>query len=178
MKSKGINKKAVKAHITHKQMVDQVLEDVDEVGCKMSHFVSKKCDMCLEYVYKRALINYEDKRYWLDSIYSLPYGHPWIEEVASGKSSISDVVKRLQGNDEYEYMLNAEKFDIMRKEVEQNEDKLLNISFSKLYDNIEVIDKRCKTDVTKDDLITVKNNDDAIMILNMINQEDDYEEEF
>ena len=178
MKSKGINKKAVKAHITHKQMVDQVLDEVDEVGCKMSHFVSKKCDMYLEYVWKRALINYEDKRYWLDSIYSLPYGHPWIEDVTTGKTSINDVVKRLKGSDDYVYNLNAEKFDIIRKEVQENEDKLLNISFSKLDDNIEVIDKRCKADVTKDDLITVKNNDDAMMILNMINQEDDFEEAF
>ena len=128
--------------------------------------------MYLEYVYKRALINYEDKRYWLDSIYSLPYGHPWIEEITSGRLSINDVIKRLQGNDEYEYKLNAEKFDMMRKEVQENEDKLLNISFSKLDDNIKVIDKRCKVDVTKDDLITLKNNDDAMMILNMINQDD------
>ena len=94
------------------------------------------------------------------------------------ETAIRDVVKRLRGNDEYEYKLNAEKFDIMKKEVEQNEDKLLNISFSKLDDNIKVIDKRCNVNVTRGDLRTVKNNDDAMMILNLLDQEDDFEEEF
>ena len=172
MKSKGINKKAVKKYLTHEQMVDQVLKDIDEVGCKMDHFVSKKCDMYLEYVWKRALINYEDKRYWLDSIYSLPYGHPWIEEIVSGKVSINDIVKKIKGNDPYEYELNAEKFDKIRKEIEQKENNVL----SNLSD-VEVIKKKCHINVTLQEIKIIKENNNAMKLLDKFN-EDHFEEEF
>ena len=175
MKSKGINKKAVKSYITHQQMVDQVLKDVDEVGCKMSHFLSKKCDMYLEYVWKRALINYEDKRYWLDSIYSLPYGHPWIEDVVSKRISINEVVKRLQGDDQYECTLSAEMFDKMRQEVINNE---TNMSFSRLDEKIKIINKICETEVNKDELTLIKDNSAVMSILNRFNDDEDFVEEF
>jgi len=158
MKSKGINKKAVKKYLTHQQMVDQVLKDVDEVGCKMDHFVSKKCDMHLEYVWKRAFINYEDKRYWLDSIYSLPYGHPWIEDIVSGKVSINDIVKRIKGNDE--------------KEIEQKgNDILFRLS------DVEVVKQKCKISVPAEEINTVKDNTNAMRLLDKFN-EDQFEEEF
>ena len=175
MKSKGINKKAVKLHISHQQMVDQVLKDVAEVGCKMDHFVSKKCDMYLEYVYKRALINYEDKRYWLDSIYSLPYGHPWIEDIISKRSTVNNVVKKLQGDDQYEYVLNAQKYDEMRQEVKSNE---ANMSFSRLDEKIEIINNVCKTEVNKDELTLIKDNPAVMSILNRFNDDEDFVEEF
>ena len=61
--------------------VDQVLKDQEAISCKMSGIQSKNFRMYTQYTYNRALVNYENKRYWLDSMYSLPFGHPWISEI-------------------------------------------------------------------------------------------------
>ena len=117
-------------------------------------------------MWKRALINYEDKRYWLDSIYSLPYGHPWIEDIVSSKTTIHEVVKRFQGEEKYEYKLNAEKFDKVRKEVQDND---ANMSFRRLNEKIEIINKLCKAEVTKDELELIKDNSAVMPMLNRLN---------
>jgi len=61
--------------------------------------------MYTQYIYKRALVNYENKRYWLDSIYSLPYGHPWITKIEDHSMKIEDVVDHLRDTDNYTYKL-------------------------------------------------------------------------
>jgi len=132
----------------------------------------RKFCLYLEYVWKRALINYEDKRYWLDSIYSLPYGHPWIEEIVSGRVSINDVVRKIKGNDQYVYELNAEKFDHIRKDIEQKGTNAL----SQLSD-VEIIRQRCKINVPEQELAIVKNNKNAMKLLDKFN-EDTCEEAF
>ena len=70
--------------------VDQVLGDQNVISCKMSNIQSKNFKMYTQYIYKKALINYESKRYWLDSIYSLPFGHPWINKIENGRMKIED----------------------------------------------------------------------------------------
>ena len=72
--------------------------------------------MYTQYIYKRALVNYENKRYWLDSIYSLPYGHPWIAKIEAGTMRIEDAVDHLRDTDNYTYTLNA--YDMTRKKEE------------------------------------------------------------
>ena len=131
--------------------------------------------MYLEYVWKGALINYEDKRDWLDSIYSLPYGHPWIEDIVSKRSTVNDVVKRLQCDDNYDYTLNAEMFDKIRKEVQDNE---TNMSFTRLDEKVEIINKICKTKVDKDELKLIKDNSAVVSMLNRLNGDEDFVEEF
>ena len=73
----------------------------------MSNIQSKGFNMYTQYIYKRALVNYENKRYWLDSIYSLPYGHPWIAKIKAGAMRIEEAVDYLRGTDNYKYKLNA-----------------------------------------------------------------------
>ena len=73
----------------------------------MSNIQSKNFNTYTEYIDKRALVNYENKRYWLDSIYSLPYGHPQITKIEAGTMRIEDAVDHLKGTDNYTYKLNA-----------------------------------------------------------------------
>jgi len=91
----------------------QVLGDEKVVSCKMSNIQSKNFNMETQYIYKRALVNYENKRYWLDSIYSLPYGHPWIAKIKAGTMRNEEAVDRLRGTDNYIYKLNA--YDMTRR---------------------------------------------------------------
>ena len=95
--------------MTHQKYVDQVLGDEKVVSCKMSNIQSKNFNMYTQYIYKRALVNYENKRYWLDSIYSLPYGHPWIPKIKAGTMRIEDIVHNLRGTDNYTYKLSYDK---------------------------------------------------------------------
>ena len=90
--------------------VDQVLKDEKIFSCKMQNIQSKNFRIYTQYIWKKALMNYENKRYWLDSIYSLPFGHPWIQKIENGTMKIEDVVSQLRGEDEYTYDLNAYKF--------------------------------------------------------------------
>ena len=87
--------------MTHQKYVDQVLGDEKAVSCKMNNIQSKNFNMYTQYIYKRDLVNYENKRYWLDSIYSLPYGHPWIAKIEAGTMRIEEAVDRLRGTDNY-----------------------------------------------------------------------------
>ena len=76
MTLKGLSKNATARYMTHQKYVDQVLGDEKVVSCKIVNIQSKNFNMYTQYNIKRTLVNYENKRYWLDSIYSLPYGHP------------------------------------------------------------------------------------------------------
>ena len=107
MTLKGLSKNATAKYLTHQKYVNQVLGDEKVVSCKMSNIQSKNFNMETQYIYKRALVNYENKRYWLDSIYSLPYGHPWIAKIEAGTMRIEDAVDHLKGTDNYTYKLNA-----------------------------------------------------------------------
>ena len=105
MTLKGLSKNATARYMTHQKYVDQVLGDEKVESCKMSNIQSKNFNMYTQYIYKRALVNYENKRYWLDSIYSLPYGHPWIAKIEERSMSIEDVVDHLRDTDNYTYKL-------------------------------------------------------------------------
>ena len=54
-------------------------------------------------------------RYWLDSIYSLPYGHPWIAKIGAGTMRIEDAVEHLRDTDNYTYKLNVH--DVIRGKI-------------------------------------------------------------
>ena len=106
--------------------VDQVLKDEEAVFCKMSNIQSKNFKMFTQYIFKKTLVNYENKRYWLDSIYSLPFGHPWIAKIENGTMKIEDAVNKLTGKDNYNCKLNvynalSEKEEQKKKEDEINE---------------------------------------------------------
>ena len=124
MKEKNISKEEATKNISkmdyapkvHQKYVDQVLKDEKIVNCKMSNIQSKNFNMYTQYIYKRALINYENKRYWLDSIYSLPFGHPWIKKIENGTMKLEDAVDQLRGEDNYTYELNAYKLEVEKKE--------------------------------------------------------------
>ena len=73
----------------------------------MVNIQSKNFDTHTQYNIKRTLVNYENKRYWLDSIYSLPYGHPWIAKIEDHSMRIEDAVDHLRDTDNYKYKLNA-----------------------------------------------------------------------
>ena len=82
----------------------------------MTNIQSKNFNMYTQYIYKRALVNYENKRYWLNSIYSLPYGPPWIAKIEAGTMRIEDAVGHLRDTDNYTYKLNVH--DATRKGME------------------------------------------------------------
>jgi hypothetical protein len=118
MKCKGISlKKGIKLNtekdrLTHQDMVDQIFKE----GCKplhmkQDHFVSKRQNVSTEFVSKEALINYEDKCWLVDPVYSLAYGHPWIKDYMNGMMSRTDIKNRIKGNDNYVYPLSSEFFD-------------------------------------------------------------------
>ena len=151
-------------------MVNQVLKDIDEKGCKMSTFKSKNCDIYTEYVWKRSLINYDDKRYWLDSIYSLPYGHPLIEEYVAGKVTLTEMINKIKGNDNYNYELNAQKFDIIKKEQERIDKEVMN----SITPTVEGLDKKCKTNMTQEIVEKVLENELAKKLLEQL-QVEEYE---
>jgi hypothetical protein len=119
IKAKGLTKDSTKKYLTHQMYVDQVLKDEMIVSCKMQNIQSKNFRMYTRYIWKKALINYENKRYWLDSIYSIPYGHPWIEKIENGIMKIEDAVKQLRGEDDYTYELNAYKVQQSQKQKQQ-----------------------------------------------------------
>ena len=77
----------------------------------MTNIQSKNNNMYTQYNFKRVLVNYENKRYWLDSIYSLPYGHPWIPKIEDHSMRIEDVVHHLRGTDNYTYKLSYDKIN-------------------------------------------------------------------
>ena len=116
MTAKGLTKNAAARYLTHQKYVDQALGDEKVVSCKMANIQSKNFNMYLQYNIKRTLVNYENKRYWLDSIYSLPYGHPWIAKIEAGTMRIEDAVDHLRDTDNYTYTLNA--YDMTRKKKE------------------------------------------------------------
>ena len=61
-------------------------------------------------------------RYWLDSIYSLPFGHPWINKIELKQMTLEEAVKALKGNDEdYKHELDVQFMEeiIKRKEEER-----------------------------------------------------------
>ena len=99
--------------------VNQVLKDQEAISCKMSNIQSKNFRMYTQYIFKRALVNYENKRYWLDSIYSLPFGHPWIEKIEKDKLKISEVIDIIT-SEEYTYELSV--FNKKREEKEKEEE--------------------------------------------------------
>lgn len=76
----------------------------------MQNIQSKNFRTYTQYIWKKALMNYENKRYWLDSIYSLPFSHPWINKIENGTMKIEDAVAQLRGEDNYKYELCAYKF--------------------------------------------------------------------
>ena len=110
MTLKSLSKDATARYLTHQKYVDQVLGDEKVVSCKMSNIQSKNFNMYTQYIYKRALVNYQNKRYWLDSINSLPYGHSWIAKIEAGTMRIEEAVDRLKGTDNYTYKLSHNVF--------------------------------------------------------------------
>ena len=152
MRAKGLTKDSVKRYLTHQRYADQILKDEKVLSCKMSSINSKNFKMYTQYIYKRALVNYENKRYWLDSIYSLPYGHPWIQKIETDRMKIEDVVAILQGEDKYTYELNAYK---LQEEAKQKNEKLNNIF--------------CMTNLNKDDLDTLAKKFEVCANPNVIN---------
>jgi hypothetical protein len=132
-KAKGLTGAAQKS-LKHQNYVDQVLKDDQAMFCKMQSIQSKNFTTNTYYIYKKALVNYENKRYWLDSIYSLPFGHPWINKIEEGTMKVQEVVDKIKGNDKYDYELNEatiEKKDSLRKyfsATNLNKDQLKDIA--------------------------------------------------
>ena len=79
--------------------------------------------MYTQHIYKKALVNYENKTYWLDSIYSISFGDPWIKKIESKQMTEEDAVNALIGNDDYKYELNINNLDDERKLKEEEEKK-------------------------------------------------------
>ncbi len=103
IKAKGISKESTKKYLNHKKFVDQVLmEDRSIFSCKMQNIQSKDFRMYSQYIWKKALINYKNKRYCLNSIYSLPFCHPWINKIEAGEMSNEEAINYLRGEDRYE----------------------------------------------------------------------------
>ena len=160
-RAKGISKESTERYLTHEMYVDQVLKDQEVISCKMNNIQSKNFNLNAQYIYKKALVNYENKGYWLDSTYSLPFGHPLIKKVKKGEGEA--VLKLLQGNDNYSYELNAYKIENFKsherriesermiedeEEEKKNRNKILsNISSSNLNDShIQVIKNEMNID--------------------------------
>ncbi len=77
----------------------------------MQGIVSKNYKLFTEYRWKKALMNSENKRYLPDSSYSWPFWHPWIQKIEFGEMTIVEAVECLNGEDNYEYVLDAEKVE-------------------------------------------------------------------
>ncbi len=106
IKAKGISKESTRKYLNLKMFVDQVLmEDRSIISCKMQNVQSKDFRIYTQYIYKKALINYENKRYWLNSIYSLLYGHPQIDKIEAGEMSNEEAINHMRGEDRYEKMM-------------------------------------------------------------------------
>ena len=139
IRAKGLSMTSTSRYITHQMCVDQVLKDQEALSCKMSNIQSKNFRMFTQYIYKRALVNYENKRYWLDSIYSIPYGHPWIKKIESDEMKIEEAIDKLASSHEYTYELCGYK----KKEVDdkKEEEELMREEEAKknIISNEEVI---------------------------------------
>ena len=97
--------------------VDQVLKDEEAVFCKISNIQSKDFRMFTQYIFKKTLVNYENKRYWLDSIYSLPF--PWIAKIENGTMKIEEAIAQLVGKVVYKYELSGYNKAIKQEEIKQ-----------------------------------------------------------
>ena len=73
LRAKGINKEATKMYLTHQAMVDQVLNDENATQAYKNSFKSRNSSISTDLIVKQALVNYENKRYVLDPIYSIPW---------------------------------------------------------------------------------------------------------
>ncbi len=78
------------------------MEDRSIISCKMQNIQSKDFRVYTQYIWKKALMNYENKRYWLNSIYSIPFGHPWIKKIEDKEMSDEEAINHLRGEDIYE----------------------------------------------------------------------------
>ena len=128
MRAKGISMTSTRRYITHQMYVDHVLKDQEAYYCKMSNIQSKNFRIFTQFIYKKGLVNYEDKRYWIDSIYSIPFGHPWIEKIEKGKMGIDEAVERIMKRDKYNYELSAEN-TLKKKEQEEQREREINESY-------------------------------------------------
>ena len=124
MKAKDLTKNATERYLTHQSYVDQVLGDEAVVSCKMSNIQSKNFKMYTEHIYKRALVNYENKKYWLDSIYSFPFGHLWIAKIEKGIMRIEDSADHLRGTDNYTYKLNVYDASVEKQRRKEKEHQI------------------------------------------------------
>ena len=182
IKAKGLNKESVKKYITHQMYVDQVLKDEKVISCKMQNIQSKNFRMYTQYIWKKALMNYENKRYWLDSIYSLPFGHPWIQKIENGIVKIEDVISHLRGEDDYTYELNAYK---IQEHKEHPNNKVSNgyISITNLTDDqLDIISSNSKF---KSEMENLLSNPNALLLFkeylgsNVVeDKEEEWTEEF
>ena len=170
MRAKGISKLSTEKYLTHQMYVDQVLRDQEAISCKMSNIQSKNFQLSTQYIWKKALINYENKRYWLDSIYSLPFGHPLIKEI--GKTiTVEDVIDKIKGKDNYSYELNAYKLEYLRKQKEEElkknkQNELSYISATNLNENhLEVLAEVCYNRNINEELKAVLSDPDGLLLL-------------
>ena len=163
MRAKGLNRESVKKYLTHQMYVDQVLKDQKVISCKMQNIQSKNFRMYTQYIWKKALVNYENKRYWLDSIYSLPFGHPWIQKIENGTMNIEDAVAQLRGHDNYTYELCAYKVQEDKKQKQQ-ENKVYHqyISVTNLTD--EQLDIVATNGNFKFEVNTILSNPNALLL--------------
>lgn len=181
MKAKGLSKDSVKKYLTHQMYVDQVLKDEKVFSCKMQNIQSKNFRMYTQYIWKKALMNYENKRYWLDSIYSLPFGHPWIQKIENGSMKIENVISHPRGEDDYTYELNA--YKIQEHKKQQNKISNGYISITNLTDDqLDVISSNGKF---KSDMETILSNPNALLLFkeylgsNVVeDKEEEWTEEF
>ena len=63
MRAEDLNGEPVKKYLTHQMYVDQVLKDEKVVSCRVQNIQSKNFRIYTQYIYKKALMNYENKRY-------------------------------------------------------------------------------------------------------------------
>ena len=145
MKAKGLTKTSVKKYLTHQMYVDRVLKDERVISCKMNKIQSKNFRMYTQYIWKKALINYENKRYWLDSIYSLPFGHPWINKIENGSMRIEDAVNQIKGDDKYTYELNAYNLGDDKKIKRQSSQGYISLT-NPTEEQLNIVADRRKTD--------------------------------
>lgn len=179
IKAKGLSKESVKNYITHQMYVDQVLKDEKIVSCKMSNLQSKNFQLYTQYIWKKALLNYENKRSWLDSIYSLPFGHPWINKIENGIMKIEDAVDQLRGEDNYTYELNAYKQEQNKKE-KQTKTAELYVSVTNLSEEqLKNISDKCYMDKNlKEKVTSVLSNPNGILLFREFIQEKEIEIDF
>ena len=128
MRAKGISMASTSRYITHQMYTDHVLKDEEAYYCKMSNILSRDHKIYSQYTFKKALVNYENKRYWLDSIYSIPFGHPWIEKIEKGKMEIDEAVKRMMKGDKYDYVLSVYN-SLKEKQQEKQREQEINESY-------------------------------------------------